>query len=191
MGVFARKMRKILMIIRLPTKIELISFCCAVIWVIWCAWADKITHDTYLFDEGLYKSVIVGASFLIGMFIAWRVYLKNKFAAGMVKRLFGVCLTVMMYLTFIFWNVPELLMISSANKHVSDNYRFKMRYPTQSGGKTRSCKAHVIYYDTYLKREIALCHWDDAPSFFYTDYIRVDKLISGMGAQIIYHEAVH
>ena len=179
------------MIMRLPIKVELISFCFAVIWVIWCAWADKTTHDTYLFDGVLYKSVIVGTSFLIGMFIAWRVYLSNKVAAGMVKRLFGVCLTVMMCLTFTFWNVPELIMISSANKHESDNYRFKMRYPTQSGGKTRSCKAHVIYYDTYLKREIALCHWDYAPSFFYTDYIRVDKLISGMGGQIIYHEAVH
>ncbi|HIB3268331.1 TPA: hypothetical protein ACWWUI_004424, partial [Citrobacter youngae] len=49
----------------------------------------------------------------------------------------------------------------------------------------------LIYYDTYLKREIALCHWDDTPSFFYKDYIRVDKLISGMGGQILYHEAVH
>lgn len=176
---------------RLPTKVELILFCFAVTWVIWCAWADKITHDTYLFDGVLYKSVIVGISFLISVFMAWRVYLRNKCAADRVKRFFGVCLTVMMYLSFTFWNVPELVMISSANQHVSDNYRFKMKYPVQSGGRTRSCKTRVIYYDTYLKREIALCHWDDAPSFFYKDYIRVDKLISGMGGQILYHEAVH
>jgi len=139
----------------------------------------------------LYKSLIAGASFLTGMFVAWRVYRSNKNAAGLVKRLSGVCLTVMLCLSFTFWNVPELIMISSANKYVSDNYRFKMRYPIQSGGKTRSCKARVIYYDTYLKREIAFCHWDEAPSFFYKDYIRVDKLISGMGGQILHHEAVN
>lgn len=176
---------------RLPTKFELISFSLTVIWIIWCAWADKTTQDTYLFDVVLYKSVIAGISFLTGMFIAWRVYRSNKHAEGMFKRLFGVCLTVMMYLSFSFWNVPELIMISTANKYVSDNYRFTMRYPKQSGGKTRSCKALVIFYDTYLKREIALCHWNDASSFFYKDYIRVDKLISGMGGQILHHEAVN
>lgn len=179
------------MVMRFPTRLDLILFSFAAIWLIWCAWADKITHDTYLFDVVLYKSVIAGASFLIAMFVAWCVYRGNKHAAGLVKRLFGVCLTVMLFLSFTFWNVPELVMISSANKYVSDNYSFKMRYPIQSGGKTRSCKARVIYYDTYLKREIAFCHWDDAPSFFYKDYIRVDKLISGMGGQILHHEAVN
>lgn len=176
---------------RLPTKKELISFTCAALLVIWVVWTDQITHDTYLFDWVIYKSVIVGTAFLIGAFMAWRVYLSDKHAAAMFKRLFGVCFTAMMCLSFIFWNVPELVMVSSANKHVSDTFSFKMKYPIQSGGRSRPCKARVIYYDTYLKREIALCHWDHAPSFFYTDYIRVDKLISDMGGQILYHEAVH
>ncbi len=176
---------------RLPTRVELISCCFAVILSIWYAWADKITHDTYLFDGVFYKSIIIGSACLIGMFMAWRVYRRDKNAAGMVKSVFGVFLIVVLLLSSAFWNVPELVMISTSHKHVSDTYKFSMRYPIQSGGKHRTCKTSVIYYDTYLRREISLCHGGDAPSFFYADYIRVDKLISGMGGQILYSEAVH
>lgn len=176
---------------RLPTKTELASGIVAVLLVVWSVWIRRYTQQAYLFDNYRIKLTIVAVASVIGILAAWRVFrrgnLPGQKKGGPVAAFFIVAGSV----GYAFWNVPEAIMLANAHQKVSDKYTFRMVYPGPSCGKHCTCKAGVIYYDTYLKREIEFCHNDDASTFFYTDYMRVDKLISAQGGKIIGHEAIH
>jgi hypothetical protein len=116
-------------------------------------------------------------SVAIGAFASWRVSSRVKSKEGKLERvkfsgLFCVCSGCRI---FHLWESTEAIIVSSATQTVSGTYPFRMNYPGPSCGKHCRCRAGVVYYDEFLKREIEFCQWDDASSFFYTDSIRVVK----------------
>lgn len=179
--------------LRLPTKAEVVAVLCVAIWGYWLGWAGRYTHEIYLLD-GRSQYWIVLIACVLGICAAYASWRRDRHATGIVHRLKTVaaaflCVTALVCVTC--WNIPKILVASTLHQRVSETYPFRMAYPGPSCGKNCRCKAGVIYYDPYLKQEIEFCHWDDASSFFYTDAIRVDKLISTQGAKILSHEAIH
>jgi hypothetical protein len=169
--------------VRLPRKAEVVSVIAMAGLYGWSVWIGRYTQQTYLFDTYLYKLIIVTIASVAGLFVAWRVFMRGKPVGQKNTWLFSVFFGVAGFLVFVFWNVPEAIMVANAHQTVSDNYKFRMVYPGPSCGKHCTCKAGVIYYDTFLKREIEFCQ-NDHSSFFYTDYMRVDKLISEKGGRL-------
>jgi hypothetical protein len=179
--------------LRLPTILEVVSCLCAFAWFCWHGWVDRYTRDAYLLDSSV-KWIILALAFSLGALVTWRAYKREKNTAGMLTKLKTLSATFIIVFGFVgvaLWHVPEAIVVATAHQTVSNVFKFRMAYPGPSCGKHCRCTAGVIYYDPYLKREIEFCHWEDAPSFFYTDYIRVDKLVSPYGGKVIHHEAIH
>lgn len=179
--------------LRFPTKAEVVSVICVAAWVYWLTWSDQLTKQVYLLNNNLIYGVVIIAA-ILAAFLTWRVSLRQKETPGRrgkFKSVSAIFFALFIYLALSLWHIPELIMVATAHQHVSGTYKFRMAYPGPSCGKHCRCKAGVIYYDTYLKREIEFCHWDDASSFFYTDSMRVDKIISEQGGKVISHEAIH
>jgi hypothetical protein len=176
---------------RLPTKTEIASGIVALLLVAWVFWVREYTDQAYLLEGSRIKLIIVALASVIGILAAWRVFrhgnLPGQKKGGPIAAFFIVAGSV----GCLFWNVPEAIMVANAHQRVSDKYMFRMVYPGPSCGRHCTCKAGVIYYDTFLQREIEFCHNDDASTFFYTDYMRVDKRISAQGGKILGHEAIH
>jgi hypothetical protein len=162
-------------------------------WSYWLQWVSGYTRNAYLLDNGVKYLILLGAAF-VALLATWRVFRCVDDVTGKmnkIKLLAGVFLVVFAGVSVSFWNTPEIFVVATARDHVSDKYKFHMAYPGPSCGKNCRCKAGVIYYDDYLNREIEFCHWGDASSFFYTDYMRVDKLVSSKGGIILSHKAIH
>lgn len=175
---------------RLPKKTEVVACIVLALFFAYFWGVARYTEHTYLFDNDFYKLMVISISSIIGLFAVWRVFMRGRPVGQKNTWLFSVFFCVTGSATIILWNVPEAIMVASAHEEVSNIYNFRMVYPGPSCGKSCTCKAGVIYYDTYLKREIEFCQNDDS-SFFYTDYMRVDKLISDMGGKILSHKAIH
>lgn len=176
---------------RLPTKTEIVSSIVAALWVAWFFWLRGYTQQAYLLEGYRLKQMIVALACVIGILAAWRVFRRGTLPGQMKGGPIAAFFIVAGAVGSLFWNVPEAIMVANAHQRVSDKYRFRMVYPGPSCGRHCKCKAGVIYYDTFLQREIEFCHNDDASTFFYTDYMRVDKLISAQGGKILGHEAIH
>ncbi|EJO46932.1 MULTISPECIES: hypothetical protein [Enterobacter cloacae complex] len=182
------------MAFRLPAKREVFACFCLGLWFYGMCRLDIYTSDAYLIEPGSVYWPIILISVAIGAFASWRVSSRVKSKEGKLERVkfFLACFVfVVGVVSFTLWESTEAIIVSSATQTVSGTYPFRMNYPGPSCGKHCRCKAGVVYYDEFLKREIEFCQWDDASSFFYTDSIRVVKKVNAHGGKIISHEAIH
>lgn len=175
---------------RRPTKAELIFYVCFGTWLTWIVGGVFYSKWTYVFDGFFYKLIITTVASLIGLFVAWRHFMRGKSVGEKNTVLFATFFLVTGFVMGTFWNVPEIVMITTAHKHVSDEYKFKIVHPGPSKGRGGNCKAGIVYYDSFLKRNIEFCS-DNESQFFYTDTLMVEKLVSERGGKILRFEAVH